>query len=266
MIILNFQNTTIRIYVILVIGFICFHSCKPEDAPQNPCANVYKANANFTFIEDGWQVYNEAHQIPITNDTVLVGSSVFFNCKQENDYYNWGIVGDTTFHRNTKSFNLSFGNQTHLQVRLIVKKKPNPFCFPGDDEWDTITKTITTINTTIYDPLVGTYKGYEISKPSDIFYVRYTHDSVFASNTDIYWCNGIPKGCNVNIIDGNPYAVGYRLFGFQNPGTFFCGSQSLAGWGYIQPNNTLIIDYSLLDWPHGPNDKPYSQKFIGTKQ
>ncbi len=174
-------------------------SCNPdkEIAPENPCANAQEVKADFVIEELVGDRYFEG-------DTIAdYGTKVRFRALQSAEEYTW-ILGAETLH--TQSFirtNFPFG---WLDVKLVIKRKPNKQCFPNDDGIDSASRPFYVwpidnrwpVNPPVYPnyPIFGTYRGHTLSRPEFDFNIILG---------DSFWKNGNDNPAYVGIITGMPY-------------------------------------------------------------
>ena len=87
-------------------------------------------------------------------DSTFKEKNIAFTAKAENANYKWYIGNEVL---DTKSvvryFSSDFIGQT-IQVTLVVRKKPNFICFPNDDGYDSITKTVVITNRDYYSSFI----------------------------------------------------------------------------------------------------------------
>ncbi len=259
------KNTIIKLLtVIVLLPFAC--NPKEEIAPENPCGD--KPDATFTYIEEAWQKYNSYNKTNYSFDTVLVGSKVHFECLKDNKEYKWSVIGDPSFSKNTKSFDLVIGNETTFTVQLIVKNS-NETCYPKKNNYDTFSRVIT--SKYMYNcAFKGTYIGSLNTNPNDVFSVRFTFDSVVdVSYTAQIWFNGIPKNCKYDITNGGASPLedtGYNIFKINTNSTNYCDTRYLEGWGIINSQtNTLTFDYTNYLAAKYQKDNPFRKIFTGKR-
>jgi hypothetical protein len=256
------------IFALIAITLILPFACNPKEeiAPENPCGD--KPDATFTYIEEAWQKYNSYNKTNYSFDTVLVGSNVHFECLNENIEYKWSVLGDPSFSRNTKSFDLVIGNETTFTVQLIVKNS-DTLCYPNKNNYDTFSRVITS-KYMFNCAFKGTYTGSLNTNPSDVFSVRFTFDSVVnVSYTAQIWFNGIPKNCKNDLTEGGSNKLderGFNIFKIYTSGVNNCDTRSLEGWGIIDSKaNTLIFDYTNYLAAKWEKDNPFRKIFTGKR-
>ncbi|MES2381529.1 MAG: hypothetical protein V4538_10845 [Bacteroidota bacterium] len=273
-------------YLIIITSVLLFAQCNPdkEIAPENPCTNAQEVKADFVIEELVGDRYFEG-------DTIANYNKVRFRALQAADEYTW-ILGAETLH--TQSFirtNFPIG---WLDVKLVIKRKPNKLCFPNDDGIDSASRSfyVWPVKFTSppeppiypYYPIYGTYRGHTLSKPDfdfnvtlfDTFWKDGVGDPAYVglfsgipydkavlnvnnnNNANIGWyCNGIsPKALSISLADGNGKGKGIYTI------------PPLKGYAWLDRKNNkqITIEYSYADtMPVGNRDFKNREVFIGTK-
>lgn len=248
--VLNFQSSVFRIYIILAIGLICFHSCKPEDAPQNPCTSSHKVSASFLIQED-WNSndYGSGQWEYYDSDT-LSTVRVKFTANEDGATYRWQIGTDTNVFTQ-KSFSLSFNDYLaahpgyrRFDVRLIVNRTPDTRCFPDDDGIDTIIRTFTIVDslrvrTLIKGHFFGTWDGNS-SDTTTIYITQGNLNAMYAYNLSPKF-NTITHGYGDYTYENT--ALGYReVICHVNGGAFDYNTIKLN-----KDNTVTIVGYDFLN-------------------
>ncbi len=153
----------IVVQVILACAFLS--SCK-DDAPENPCANAQEVKADFVIEELVGKRY-------FLGDTVNgLRNQIRFTALQDADEYIWTLGAETI---KTKSFYRTLFPDGWVDIKLVIKRKPNLKCFPKDDGVDSSARKFycwpmyASVNMELvgpYYPIYGTYRGHYINDPS----------------------------------------------------------------------------------------------------
>jgi hypothetical protein len=134
----------------LSISVATLISCKKVQPEMKDldCSCAKETSAEFD-IEEIWRLglWDEKRSI---TDSTFKEMNVVFTAKDTNASYKWYIGNEVL---NTKSviryFNSSLVGQT-IPITLVVRKNPNYICFPNDDGYDSITKTVVITNRDYY--------------------------------------------------------------------------------------------------------------------
>lgn len=130
-------------YAILFLLALFVFSCKKEKPvvpeTKNPCECAREVTADFTMEE----LSNPFTTGEYTEtDTIFKEKNVRFNALEDNAEYTWYIgVEELTTKEVSRYFDQTLSG-SNLPITLVVNKEPNKFCFPDDDGYDSITKTI----------------------------------------------------------------------------------------------------------------------------
>ena len=125
---------------------VLIFSCKKEqpDLPllQDPCECASEVSADFTIKEKLIAPWPDEHYDTIytLTDNIIEGKNVFFSAIEPDADYTW-YIGAETLHVETFGRLMNTGG-ADVDVSLVVRKEPNLNCFPNDDGYDSITKTI----------------------------------------------------------------------------------------------------------------------------
>ncbi len=257
--------------VFIIIIYLVLGSCKPEDAPKNPCDNSHAVSASFLIEEDwdsndfgagNWEYYD--------TDTVCT-YRVKLTANEDGASYRWHISGDTVVFTQ-KSFTITFPNRwvadqapRDIPVTLIVNKSPDKRCFPNDDGVDTFTRTIHFVNVITGTLVKGHFFGYWDGNSADTSTIFITIQDSIHSNRRIYAYNLSPKF--------NTTSHGYGDYTYENAGVGYreiiCsvngGEYSLSQIRLSKDNTVNIVCY---DWRYTfpSNTSPeYIHHFTGIK-
>jgi len=280
---MTIQLFAIRNYLIIAITFFTLHSCTPEDVPQNPCANAHFTKADFLIEELVEERY-------FLGDTVNGMNMVRFTALQDADEYTWTLGAETI---KTKSFSRKYFPDGWINVKLVIKRKPNLLCFPKDDGIDSTNKAFYVwpdykdINNgpplAPYYPIYGTYKGYKLSNPNkevivslkDTFWTDKYNDPRY-----VYMLKGIPYDNRGTTDSGQRYAQPFE--GFSPKAMFFYFSLGMdfnngkvitwipttKGYAFLDRANTnkIRIEYDYDDSTNYPyNLLTFKDVFVGTR-
>lgn len=173
---------------------------------------------------------------------------IYFTALQEADEYEWKVGADTTIYR-TRSFQLQFPQAVgKVEIRLIVKKKPDSTCFPGDDGVDTVVHRIF-VGTNAHSPLNGIYEGYNVSDPQQKFQVVIDLTGPFNPNFGI---RNLPRGC--------PYPISSADWGFRAAYIYTSWNEckKIKAWAVkTMGSNEITINYEYFIFK---NNDPSSGK------
>ncbi len=241
------MKTLINLIILSGI-FVLIFSCSDEPVKPDPCSGKHPVTAEFKMYEQ--LKYDTLY----TTDTSLQYNFVHFKAVGDYDKYEWQIgLDDSVFtHKEVKlRFNEAYGP---INIRLIVKGKPDTTCFPDDDGIDTVNKTLTVVSwhpglstNHVGSALVGRYKGATIGNPLDTFIVEIKHDTAYDNGEIIsrhYYINNMPKGCKgIGPYDHSTprgsITMGYRALRFA-----LCNS---VGYVFLDEKHEFIeIQYSTL--------------------
>ena len=144
---------------------------------KNPCDCAHEVSADFDIFEVGGTWSEQT-----LTDTIYHDKYVIFKAKDTIANYTW-YIGSEVF--NTKEVTKFFDNSLigqNIPIALVVKKEPNTYCFPNDDGYDSIVKSIYVsqyiindfTNTLNYGPIEGTYRVKSEHKADSFDIVFYT--------------------------------------------------------------------------------------------
>jgi hypothetical protein len=154
---------------LLFFAFAFLTSCHKEQAilPNglNGCDCANEVSAEF-YIEE--MTTPNPNFVKYTDtDTIYGNRNVRFKATENDAEYTWYIGAEVIHtHELLRYFPSSMNGQTVL-ITLVVKKKPNNICFPNDDGYDSITKSLTIVQNNVYDG-TGTihFEGqYKVKSP-----------------------------------------------------------------------------------------------------
>ncbi len=259
--VINFQN-----FVLLAITFICIHSCKRDDAPQNPCGNshttsaAFKVEEDFAFIPDYdlpyWQYY--------ATDTIATDVARFSILDPSVDSCIWRIGAGIY---KTKVTKIEFTNQLQITpsfnvpVTCIAYRKPDKRCFPNDDGIDTSSRMIYV--TKLCNALInGSYQGYLTNNPTDTFTVHintcYPYAHIQLPPDTLLYISNLYRDSALVFSTGNPLWGNRQVF-FNDPKESYSDAQGIAR---LSDKDHIDIIYTLSV---GKNPSYNDKHFIGTR-
>ncbi|GAB4407716.1 MAG: hypothetical protein OHK0053_34380 [Microscillaceae bacterium] len=237
-------------------------TCSPET--PDPCANAERVKASFKVGQNIF-VRNTETETPflldtlVASDTVLTGS-VIFTAEDlgAGVSYEWQ-VGNPQNTISQRQFLLVFQEPVaNIPVRLIVRR-PNSPCFADGTDADTLVKYLTVIDRDA-NPILGTYEGYLLSQPNEIFEVRILRDDLVNS----YIIN-INRGCNPGLFVYGGF-VYKQLFFFLDFYTAF-GCLTPRGWAVLEENNPDKVRISFQSRAYAAAEAPFvADVFLGTRK
>lgn len=130
--------------ILFVLALLLFTACKKEQPQPNNglenCACAHEVSADFTMEElTTGNLYFAKYT---ETDSIFANKNVRFRAKEMDAQYTWYIGSEVlTDQEVSRYFSSSYVGQT-ISISLVVKKNPNQICFPNDDGYDSITKTI----------------------------------------------------------------------------------------------------------------------------
>jgi hypothetical protein len=263
-------------YILWFCFILLLNGCRKDIAPTNPCERFQKTSAEFVIQEELVMEYNKETGQNISCDTVLAGYDVYFTALQDFDSYTWRVVGDPVFVRTGKQFKIWFDEPMVLQIQLIARRKPNLHCDPYDTGIDTFTRQLVVLYSD-KSLIVGTFEGYEVSKPNDRYTFSVTATKIPDASYDYTWQTvNFPNGCRFDLVESNinrkplcAYKMMYVSLHFNHPGqpvmaiSNVCGSPK--GW-FIANGNDIEVTYTTI---RNPDEKPLvfiSNKFVGIRK
>lgn len=215
------------IFLLFLFSGFLLSSCKKiqpklEDSYSGcECANEVSA----VFLIEEMSIENTSDALYTETDSSYTNKTVKFTAIEENAIYKWYIGSEVI---STKSFirlfDESLNGQT-VQVSLVVKKKPNSICFPDDDGYDSITKSVTFINKN-YDHTFSSY--YTVAQP--VFEGNYRVKEVGAMDSVDFNIDFSP----IAPMQQMSYSEGYILFNSNDDEAFNVFMNLERHWNYKQ--------------------------------
>ncbi|PZE18770.1 hypothetical protein DNU06_02775 [Putridiphycobacter roseus] len=115
------------------------------------CSCAEEVSADFT-MEDLASTVPALFDYRTETDTTFEGSYVYFEAKDTNAEYTWYIGSEVIHEKNfTRKMEGSQLIGQQLPMTLVVKKAPNLVCFPNDDGYDSIIKSLTLVDFNSFD-------------------------------------------------------------------------------------------------------------------
>jgi hypothetical protein len=276
------KKSLVSVFV-LGLAYWMFHLSGCGGDPQpDPCLVRKQTKAGFRLGEHvTW--YGPVDTV-LWADTMLAGNNVLFEADSDYLSYEWKVGSDPRTWK-TKKFELRFDEpEQQLVVRLIAKWKPDLECFPLDDGVDTVYRNLTVIDY-YQNPILGVYRGYVKSNPTDFFDVTVTLENISEPSCD---CSSTPKYCSCGYIIRNinkgcesfgervyplDVVVGYRhlSFGWDLGQCQNYGCKAPKGWLRVEgkASRKAFIEFSTLSLPTTCNqvgDKRTKDIFYGNRQ
>ncbi len=230
-------------------------ACKKQQ-PQmttevtNPCDCATEVSAAFIMEELAGVPGSGKEKYKSETDTIYGSSPVLFTALEKDAEYTWYIgaevITEKTFWR---FFDNTLAGQT-LPMTLVVKKKPNTTCFPNDDGYDSITKTITIVDGTQLFTTPNHFEGtYRISDSASVDSI----DIVIDFDNNFTYSNGANGGKKIVFYNiglwnlGEEIAVDLASLTYRK---FWPGSTGCFGgeFFYLKNNNDVefVIDSTLF--------------------
>ncbi len=131
---------------ILVISLISlfFYNCKKEEEPIcDPCLNESEVKADFGMMNGTSLTLRFVGFYP---DVAFAREFITFKATPEDPEatYTWylgtEVINGASFQRDFSPTKLT--GENNIPVSMVIRKPPNKECFPNDDGYDSITKTI----------------------------------------------------------------------------------------------------------------------------
>jgi len=209
------MKTKVLICLMLISTFTLLFtvSCKKQQprmlSPHNNCEGMHATTADFLMEEICHKWDDKNFWIETETDTVYSDHPVQFTAIEQKAKYKWYINGEE-YH--TKNVRLLFGEEMTGQtifVTLVVKKDPDNICFPNDNGYDSITKTLHISHKT--PGWIDNYANYDWAgtlKTEGVYRVFAPHlndsiDITFTTDYDIYTGDYWKKTAALLNIDGN---------------------------------------------------------------
>jgi hypothetical protein len=193
----------------ILIGVVCIgivFSCKkkqPEMSVLNAgCDCAKEVSADFLMEEMSTGNTNFARYT--NTDTICNYKNVRFTALEENAEYTWYIGAEVIHEKTFTRYFPNLGGQ-NVQIKLVVKKKPNTICLSNDDGIDSIKKYLIVSTNTSYSDTSYLLEGvFRLKNPNqndsvDIK-VDFRHSSNYSFLLDLFNYDG--QG--TNSLDFNP--------------------------------------------------------------
>jgi hypothetical protein len=254
-----------QLWFFFIGSTILVFSCKHD---EDPCKNQPPFKADFNI---GEQLYNK--DTVLAADTVYSGATVVFEAPAVYTSFDWKIGGDTRPYTRRK-VKLDFYDLGRIEVQLIARRTPNTQCDPKDDGVDTVRKSFVVIPF-VYskDPVLGTYTGSHTDEPNKIFDVvlsdygfRQLPPDTIYTGSRIWGLLPVPQcgGSQPNAREYVPnFGSSYRDFYIRSSIYMSDECPSIEGWGGVDVNGRLRIDYTLFQ--RRP-DRQIKKTFIGQQK
>jgi hypothetical protein len=152
----SIKHSIVKTKVFCLLSFsvavLCLFSCKKEQPALSKmdCSCAKEVSAEFKIEEIANYGFNWEKRTE--TDSILYNKNVSFKAITEDAEYVWYIGTEKI---NTQEvvryFDQSLIGQK-IPITLVVKKKANTICFPNDEGYDSITKTLTVTPYTIVTP------------------------------------------------------------------------------------------------------------------
>lgn len=131
-----------------LLVFFLLLACGKEQPPileiaEDPCDCATEVSAEFEILEILAPFGNWESDIRTPTDVILSQKNVEFKAKMENaDQYIWYIGTEVLDTRSVIRYfdDAQVGQQ--IPISLVVRSKPNINCFPEDDGYDSVCKTL----------------------------------------------------------------------------------------------------------------------------
>jgi hypothetical protein len=238
-------------------------SCKHD---EDPCKNQLPFKPDFRI---GQQLYSKDTALVV--DTVYSGATVVLEAPAVYTSFDWKIGGDTRPYTRRK-VKLDFYDLGRIEVQLIARRTPNTQCDPKDDGVDTVSKSFVVLPySRVMSPLLSTYTGSHTDEPNKTFEVvlsdygfrQLPPDTIYSGSS--VW--GLLSGCGGNQPTPREYTPGFDAAyrGFYIPLSTYMSDEcpSIEGWGGVDVNGRLRIDYTLFQ--RRP-DRQIKKTFIGQRK
>jgi hypothetical protein len=250
-------------FVAMTSSLMWLSGCHDDPKPDH-CMDKEEVTAKFTIGEKLFVL-----DTAVVSDTTISGNTVIFEASEDYDSYEWKIGQDTRTWT-TKKVTLPFiYPETQLDVRLIVKRKPNKTCFPNDNGIDTLIKHLTVMDKKL-NPIVGEYEGSNLSNPNDVFKIRIFY--YILGDYSSLSLVGINKGCDPesNITGSKAFSVispGYKKIYFDAAYNYNDLCKNPKGWVTLDKsgkNIKIIYSYEPNGGAGNPSKK-LNDTFTGKK-
>lgn len=253
---------------LLCLHLFCLPACKrecddernPDCENYNPCAGSLPTSADFMVEESPLREFNQLAKTTLSCDTVLTINDVFFTARQDFSSYDWSMLEDANFKRNTRSFRIWFLKPGSFHLRLIGRRAASA-CLPGDDGVDTVIRKILVLDGK-YNQILGRWWGANQSSPADTFslYAKIT------DSTDYGGGNWEYQTKLINLMGDAESKIpvrGYKSFTYEGGLLLHNRKYFIPGKckGYIQGDRMIFV-YLLQD----KAGHEALQTFIGTRQ
>ncbi|MFK7969645.1 MAG: hypothetical protein AB8F95_04720 [Bacteroidia bacterium] len=266
--------------IVLMALVTIVSGCKPDcEDPRNPeCPNFDpcidspgEVKADFYIYESGGlaekQAIDRNRFEPYDTDTIAVADAVFVAIEDDEDAdYTWYIGSQVLKGRSVSR--RQFPEGKNIPITLVVKRSPDLDCFPNDDGYDSLTRTMYRIPPRTKHAYDGTYIGeikgnqgpVTVTIKTDSFFLRPSNrTSGPFSITSLYPY----EGCTIGGLS-RPSAwylsggfVGYRQLSNAFVGYYVPVTDSLCGGVYDiwikrdTYSDSIEIDYHIYPWIPG---------------
>ena len=240
--------------ILSFLGLLTLAGCQHKD--PDPCAAQTPTSAAFT-MQEQLGILGKFRRFQV--DSAIASGIVpvvFTALDSTAEVYEWRI-GTESQPRLGRSIVLGFQNPYDaVDIRLTVKKQPNPHCFPDDDGVDAQQQKLVIIPRE-ESPIIGVYEGYNLSAPGNRF--RITIESGGILN--------LPRGCRYDL--RNDFLLGARsVYVFSSVFSQEYGAGAINGWGALASDNrnTIRFEYDYNDATKPLVSSPrLHDTFVGTR-
>lgn len=205
----------------------------------------------------GFNMYEQIMDTVLATDTSYIHRLVVFKSNEEYSDVQWTIGGDPrTFSSNRVE--MVFNSPENITGKLTANSL-NSFCQQEQKELS-LNYTLLAEGPRNRSPLIGSYRGFNTDNPSDIFTVevKYWYGPKYTWwSSGAYTVDNLPKGyqdstreingVKIPEIRGIIAATGYKNFAFDKSGNL--PALGIKAYGSLRGvgNDTLLINYSILD-------------------
>jgi hypothetical protein len=143
---------------------------------DDPCLDAELTTANFQMFQN-LPIPNELDSSIQFYKYCFLGSAITLHAIQDSADYHW-IIGANHYY--TRDVTFSFGAQwedQNIELKLIVTRAPDSFCYPNDNGVDTVSKIVVPrheCNASFW----GHYFGAWENQPNDSFEISFTYDGI----------------------------------------------------------------------------------------
>lgn len=256
-------------YILFISVVLLSAKCRKEPGIIiDPCKDKTAFKADFVIEE-------KVGDTSYITDKALAPGYIYFKAKGVYDSVRWYIGG--TQNTSTKKSHVLYFEQPedNIEVTFIGYKKPDMQCFPNDKATDTMHKTLHILPRNQTASIVGRFLGYNTNNPADTFSVYINADNSIGFWD--YFVKNLPKNCPgyTTVSESYPLNIGLNVsvgnsaFRLYDDVSVVCAS--VTGFGYLQNNDSLIIDYSSIPVsnppvPYTPAGPREQLRFIGVRK